>query len=98
MIRSKKILNSARDQPCTMRVLGICNHDPATTVAAHITLKGRGVAMKPDDTDIVYACSDCHAVMDGHRQSDEYAQNRFFYLLRGHLETMRRLIENEVLS
>ena len=35
MIRSKKITNAARDQDCTLNILGVCNFDPATVVFCH---------------------------------------------------------------
>lgn len=56
---------SARGQNCTLR-LPCCNHDPATTVLAHIRFFGwAGVAQKPADFLGVYACSDCHDAIDG---------------------------------
>jgi hypothetical protein len=58
----------ARGKPCMVRIPGVCNHNPETTVLAHIRRGGvAGVGQKPPDTCGVWACSNCHAVMgDGH--------------------------------
>ena len=61
---SRKLRQSARGQPCTLR-LPCCNHDPETTVLAHLRYFGwAGVAEKPHDLLAVYACGACHAAMD----------------------------------
>ena len=58
-----KLTQSARNQDCQIRIDGICNHDNTTTVLAH--LPGGGMAGKKSDIHGAYACSDCHAVVDG---------------------------------
>lgn len=62
-----KATDSARGEPCEIRLPGICNHDPATTVACHAN--GGGWGMKQLDSEIAYGCSDCHRVVDGQRSS-----------------------------
>lgn len=44
---------------------GICNHDPETTVLAHVR-RGHvaGMGQKPADLIAVYACSACHDAID----------------------------------
>lgn len=62
---SSTIRQSARGEDCTLRLPG-CNHDPETTVLAHLRFFGwSGVAQKPHDFLAVYACSHCHDVIDG---------------------------------
>lgn len=57
--------DSARGQSCTLR-LACCNHDPETTVLAHIRHFGwAGTGQKPPDFLAVYACSACHDAFDG---------------------------------
>ena len=68
MIRSKKIKASARNEDCTLRLVGICNYNDETTVLAHIG-RNRGMAIKCDDTFAVYACSACHSTIDGAERS-----------------------------
>ena len=44
----------------------ICNFDPATTVLAHIRASNvAGWGQKPPDLCGVWACSNCHDVLDG---------------------------------
>lgn len=61
------LLAMARGRPCLLRVRGVCNHDPATTVAAHSNWRehgGKGGARKADDCYSAWACSACHAWLD----------------------------------
>lgn len=64
-IVSEKLRNSARGQPCTVR-LDCCNRDPDTTVLAHLRGIGDGMGTKPSDWHAVFACSDCHTAIDQH--------------------------------
>lgn len=58
-----KITQSAKGEDCTVRVVGICNSNPETTVFAH--LNGAGMGMKHKDLHGAYACSRCHSFLDG---------------------------------
>lgn len=61
--------NAAKGKPCMVRLPGICNGNPETTVLAHIRIAGTcGVGMKPPDTQATYACSACHDAIDGRVQ------------------------------
>lgn len=60
---SRHLRDSARGQPCMVRLPGICNHDPATTVLAH--LNGGGMGTKKSDLFGAFCCSACHDVLDG---------------------------------
>lgn len=59
---SRYLRDSARGQPCLVRLPGICNHDPATTVLAH--LNGGGMGTKYSDLMGAFACSACHDEID----------------------------------
>lgn len=60
----------AKGQPCMIRVPGVCNRDPATTVLAHYRLGGTcGTGMKPPDMLGAWACSACHDAVDGRVRS-----------------------------
>lgn len=60
-----KLTNLARDRDCQVRLPGICNFDPATTVLAHYRLAGTcGMGMKPHDLFGAWACSSCHDEID----------------------------------
>lgn len=55
----------AKGRECQVRLSGICNHDPATTVLAHYRLSGTcGLGMKPNDLQGAWACSSCHDEVD----------------------------------
>ena len=63
--RQQWLLNKARGQQCTAQIEGVCNHDPATTVAAHISLPGMGaMGSKCHDLHIAWVCSACHDAID----------------------------------
>ena len=77
-----KITQSARNQPCTVRLPFICNHDDSTTVFAHINgvRHGHGMGIKTNFG--AYACSSCHDALDG-RVKTGYTQE---YIKLAHLE------------
>ena len=70
-----------------VRLVGICNFNPETTVLAHYRLGGiNGFGMKSPDLIGAWACSDCHAHVDTHRDD---ATARAF--LEGVLRTIAKL-------
>ena len=93
--RNKKILEAARGAPCMLNGPW-CNHDPETTVFAHLNYSwaGKGLGQKSDDFAGFFGCSDCH------RWYDEYAgnhQNHPLYAFRAVIKTWRWLLDHEVL-
>lgn len=65
---SPAIRQSARGEACTLR-LDCCNHDPETTVFAHLRFFGwGGMGQKPSDLLGVFGCNLCHDALD--RRSD----------------------------
>lgn len=72
-----------------VRLPGVCNHNPETTVLAHVRLAGvSGMGMKADDLLGAWACSSCHDAIDrrGHLDLDRD------YVRLVHLEGMVRTI------
>lgn len=62
---SKSLRTLARGKPCMVRIPGVCNGNPETTVLAHIRRGGvAGMGQKPPDVCGVWACSACHDAMD----------------------------------
>ncbi|MEL5666159.1 MULTISPECIES: DUF1364 domain-containing protein [Serratia] len=60
-----KLTKEARGRECQVRIPGVCNFNPETTVSAHYRLAGTcGTAIKPDDTQAAWACSACHDEVD----------------------------------
>lgn len=67
--KKQSIRDSARGEECTARIVGACNHDPATTVWSHLPSLdgGRGMGLKSIDENGAYLCSGCHDAIDGRR-------------------------------
>ncbi len=60
-----KLTKMARGRDCQVRLPGICNRDPETTVLAHYRLAGTcGMGIKPHDLLGAWACSSCHDEID----------------------------------
>ena len=59
---SKKLRDSARGRECQIRLPGICNHNPETTVLCH--LNGGGMGRKNSDLLAAFGCSACHDEVD----------------------------------
>jgi hypothetical protein len=72
-----------------VRLPGICNHNSATTVLAHIRLSGvSGMGIKADDLLGAWACSACHDAIDRRFRTDLDRD----YVRLAHLEGMVRTI------
>lgn len=95
--KSKKYRDAARGQQCTMRLPGVCNGDPETTVLAH--RNGAGMGMKAPDHDAADVCSNCHRCLDERLYEDlpagVYLDEEFN---RARLETIINRIERGILK
>jgi hypothetical protein len=50
-----------------IRMPGVCNHNPETTVLCHLRMVGlTGMGMKAQDLLGAWGCSDCHRYVDTH--------------------------------
>lgn len=96
MIRSQKILRSAKGQPCAFRFPGICHGGTETTVWAHLNggRFGKGMGMKAHDILGGHACFWCHSYLDGgHATHPKMDRDQFLEcILGGVTETLVRLI------
>ena len=60
-----KFTKLAKGRECQIRLPGICNFDPATTVLAHYRLIGiSGMGIKVPSLIGAWACSACHDACD----------------------------------
>lgn len=91
----RRFRDSARDELCLVRVPGVCNGDPATTVLAH--LNGGGMAAKHHDIHGAYACSACHSWLDGGYVRDSDRATRDLLHLQGVIRTQLRLMDKGLL-
>ena len=72
-----------------IRLEGICDHNPETTVLAHIRMPGiSGMGIKADDLLGAWACSSCHDAVDRRSNTDLDRD----YVRLAHLEGMVRTI------
>lgn len=79
---------AARGRPCMVRLPGICNGNPQTTVLAHYRLAGiSGMGIKAPDLIGAWACSACHDECDRRTQKKERE-----YVLLAHAEGVFRTI------
>lgn len=71
----KNLRKEARGRDCQIRLPGICNFNPETSVLAHYRMPGTcGTGIKPDDPQAAWACSCCHDVIDA-RVKSEYTRD-----------------------
>ncbi|WP_229722401.1 nuclease domain-containing protein [Xylophilus rhododendri] len=64
--RNPQLLAMAAGRPCLLRVPGVCNGDPETTVACHsnLSIHEKGGHRKADDCYSVWGCARCHTWLD----------------------------------
>lgn len=95
-----RITESARGVACQIRLYGVCNHDPATTVWAHAngSAAGKGVGMKAPDLLGAYACSACHDAYDRRTHPAGYTRQEIeLAFWHGHARSLCQLIERGLL-
>lgn len=97
MIRSRKLLDTARGAQCAARFPGICCGNPETTVWAHLNgaAYGKAMGMKAHDILGFHACRSCHTYTDtGHGTNPILSDAEFWeYLLRAVCETYVRAVD-----
>lgn len=61
-----KITESARNEDCQVRYMGVCTFDPAKTIWSHCRhgAAGKGKGIKAIDLAGAYACTACDAAYD----------------------------------
>lgn len=86
--QQRKITSLARDQACEIRLPGICNHNPETTVPCHFRMAGlSGMGYLPHEIFVAHGCRACHDYVDHHK--DDATQLAFAH---GVLRTIAKLI------
>jgi len=76
------LLDMANGKPCLFQIRDICNHNPATTVAAHSNWSehgGKGGARKADDCYSAWACHACHTWLDSGPADGELKKVTFMF-------------------
>lgn len=98
---SQAIRDSARGEECSVRLVGVCNNDPATTVWSHLPgIDGdRGMGIKSLDLCGAACCSACHDVIDGRAPLPAGATRQSVMLdwMFGHMRSLVRLAQKGLL-
>lgn len=90
-----KLRKSARGQNCLVRIPGVCNHNPETTVLAH--LNGGGMGLKTSDNESAFACYNCHQVIDGVVRTEFSRNDIKLFHLEGVIRTQRLWLKTGLL-
>lgn len=93
-MKQTKIRKSARGEDCSLR-LGMCS-SPETVILAHIG-RNRGIAIKCADYFAVYACANCHDIIDGRSKSEFTKDELNSEKLRALEETQGKLVNKGLL-
>jgi hypothetical protein len=97
-MRQSKLTKAARGRECQVRIPGVCNGNPETTVLAHYRMAGTcGVGMKPSDLQGAWACSACHDACDGRSRAISRADARQHHA-EGVMRTQAILISEGVVA
>ena len=94
-----KIRKSAKLQECQVRIPGVCNFDETTTILAH--KNGAGMALKSDDSQASYCCSECHNEIDvllGKRKSEFTDDEILIMFYEGIFRTQLLLIDQGLIT
>ncbi|HKS12445.1 MAG TPA: DUF1364 domain-containing protein [Pseudomonas sp.] len=97
-MRQSKLTKAARGRECQVRIPGVCNGNPETTVLAHYRMAGTcGVGFKPNDLQGAWACAACHDACDGRSKVISRAEARQYHA-EGVMRTQAQLISEGVVA
>ncbi len=96
MSKQTKYTKSARGQDCQVRIPGVCNFNPETTVFAH--LNGGGMGLKRLDIHGAYCCSACHDALDGRTKTPYSHERLFLWHLEGVIRTQEIMVKDGILK
>jgi hypothetical protein len=99
-----KIRESARGEPCTVRLPGVCLFEPQYSIWSHARWgaqlgdAGRGMATKALDVCGAYACTACDAAYDGQARAPHLTRDEIdLAWCMGHLRSLGRLVQKGIL-
>jgi hypothetical protein len=94
-----KLTRLARGRDCQVRLPGICNGNPETTVLAHVRMAGlSGIGYKANSLAGAWACSACHDAIDRRAHLDLERDYVRLAHLEGVIRTQAQLIREGHLS
>ena len=92
-LRKNQLRQEARDKPCQIRIPGVCNGNPETTVLCHLNSGGMG--MKASDLAAgAWGCSSCHDAIDGRIMTEHPRDTLLLWHLEGVVRTLS-ILESE---
>ena len=98
MSKQDKYTRSAKGQPCTVRIPGVCKPAPEneTTVLAH--LNGYGMGGKHLSIHGAYACAECHRWLDYEWTKQTSKHHRDEIHLWAVIETQQIMVKEGILE
>lgn len=93
-----KLEKLAKGMDCMVRLPGVCNFNPETTVLAHFRMAGLcGTGIKPPSLIAAWSCSSCHDEIDRRTRllEGEFVHTAF---LEGVIRTQYELIRKGVIK
>lgn len=88
----------AAGRECFLRLPGVCNYDPTSTVLAHIRRGNTaGGGMKPADINGAPLCFACHQAYDGVTRTSYSRVQLDAEMLRAHVTWLDWLWKNEII-
>jgi hypothetical protein len=94
----KKYYQGAKGEQCTMQIVGVCNFNSDTVVFCHFPEETNGIGKKSHFISGGDCCSDCHNAIDGRVRSQEFRDNFEWYLRRSQTRTIKRRLEQGILT
>ncbi len=91
-------MDAARGEECTLNIVGFCSYDTETTVACHLPDGSGGSNKHTGPLSIAFGCGDCHSVVDLRLGASITQEDREFYMRRGMMRTMTRLVDKGILK
>lgn len=92
-------MDAANGEDCTLNIVGYCLYDNETTVAGHLPDGSGGSNRLTGALSIAFGCRDCHSVIDGRINAPEITtEDKEFYMRRGMMRTMNRLIDRGLIK
>lgn len=95
-----KVTQAAKGEDCTIRLPGICNFNPETTVFAHLSgvRFRKGIASKVSDALGAFSCSCCHDAIDGRIKTRYSSQELKMAHYEGIFETQLILMDKGIIK
>lgn len=91
---SKRLRDSARGRDCMIRIPGVCNFNPETTVLTHVN--GGGAGTKHSDLLAAFGCSSCHDAIDGRIRTQYTRAELELMHLQGVIRTQQAWLDDEM--